>query len=182
MKILTKHNNQTAQSGMLATKQTAGYTLVELLIVLGIAAIMMAVGAPKLMDTLNRNAQVNAVNVFKAGISSARANALTRKRPVVIQSMTAGGDWSKGFDIKFGTTASDPEMSTEFEQDNKIKIKEMSNKSFLSFDQLGRVTPASSTFQICNQNTGQAVMIDINIFGNAVVRKVGDKFQFVACP
>jgi len=179
MKTLTKNNIQL--KGHSAYCLTKGYTFMELMIVLGIASIMMAVGAPSVMSTINHNAQINAVNVFKSGIGAARASALTRKRPVVMESMDAGGDWSTGFFIKFGTIANDSEMDTEFEADNKIRIKETSGEEFLSFDQLGRVTPAGSVFEVCNQSIGKAVIIDVNIFGNAVVRRNGDDLLYEEC-
>lgn len=181
MKTVSKNNHKKPKLAN-AYHTSQGFTLLELMIVLGIAAIMMAIGAPSIVGTLNNNAQINAVNVFKSGISSARSNALIRKRPVVIEAMSGTDDWSTGFHIKLGTVANESEIDTEFEADNKIKITSTTGDDFLSFDRLGRVTPASSTFEICNQSIGKAMVVDVNIFGNAVLRKVGDDIQYLDCP
>lgn len=183
MKTINKYNSNSKPKLVSAYRAALGFTLMELMIVLAIASIMMAVGAPSLVDTINRNAQVDAVNVFKSGISTARSNALIRKRPVVIEAMSGTDDWSTGFHIKFGTIANEEsEIDTPFDDDTKIKITSTTGDEFLSFDRLGRVTPANSSFEICNQNTGKAMTIDVNIFGNAVVKKVGNNIQYSNCP
>ncbi len=84
---------------MLALKRgTSGFSLVELLIVVAMAAILLAVAAPNLIDTVRRH-QLNAtVSDLAGAINLTRAQAIMRGRRVVLVPLGAGGDdWRTGW-------------------------------------------------------------------------------------
>lgn len=168
-----------SQKVIYLTTRARGYTLIELMIVLAIAAILLALGAPSIRGVLNHNAEASAVNVLISGIASARTYAVTHKRQVVLESRE--GDWSKGFYIKPGSIVNESISDTAFE-DSRITISSDAPFTFLAFDRLGRATPANSTFTVCNENIQQGVEIDVNIFGKAhIARDANGNLIRVAC-
>jgi prepilin-type N-terminal cleavage/methylation domain-containing protein len=158
---------------------SSGYTLIELMIVLAVVAIMLGMGAPVMRGVMNHNAETSAINVLVSGVASARSYALTHKRQVLIEAKQE--DWSKGFFIRPDSIGNEPISETSFE-DTKITIHSDAPFSFLVFDRIGRVTPANSTFTVCNENIGEGVEIEVNIFGKTnLVRDGNGKPVRVTC-
>lgn len=97
---------------MLAPK-TFGFTLVELLVALGVASMLLAVGAPALSRLIKDNRMVSGVNEFVAGISAARMEAVRRGARIVLckssdqaSCATASGiGWRNGWIVFVDTNA-----------------------------------------------------------------------------
>ena len=81
----------------------AGFTLVELLVVLAVAVILITVAVPGFSTLVRDNHLVSVVNRFHAAHSLARSEAVRRRRDVVIcNSAAAGtcaghGGWEQGW-------------------------------------------------------------------------------------
>jgi type IV fimbrial biogenesis protein FimT len=80
-----------------------GFTLIEALVVLTIAGVLLAIGAPNLsflIASLNaRSASFDLV----ADLALARSEAIKRNQPVTIEPLVTG-NWSQGWRIVSGTT------------------------------------------------------------------------------
>lgn len=78
-----------------------GLTLVELMIVIAIAAILAAIGFPSMNDFIQNNRLVSQVNSLIVSLNDARSHAVTRARPVIVCGSANGvgcdGDWSSGW-------------------------------------------------------------------------------------
>lgn len=61
-----------------------GFTLVELMITLLVAAILLALAVPGFQSLSQRSRQVNALNDMAAAVARARSEAVTRNREVVV--------------------------------------------------------------------------------------------------
>jgi type IV fimbrial biogenesis protein FimT len=90
-----------------APPDASGVTLVELMVVLAVAAVLMAAGAPALGDFLrNQRLQGGSVELVQS-LHQARSEAAKRRQPVVLcrsldplaatPTCTAGPDWSSGW-------------------------------------------------------------------------------------
>ncbi len=156
-----------------------GITLMELMVVIGIAAIMLNVAAPAFVKTLNRGAQVSTVNDLVSGVHAARNHAVGYKRTFLL--VPIEGDWSKGYQIKPTNIAAPSELDYTFPKDTKISVAVNPDIGFIRFDRLGRAQPANVVFEICNKETGKAANIDMTVLGNAVVRRVNNEMQQVNC-
>ncbi len=81
--------------------------MLELMIVLAIAALLAAMAAPGLKDTLERNARESAMQDIVSAIGNTRSEAVTQGRTVTICRSTnqtscaasTGGDWNAGWII-----------------------------------------------------------------------------------
>ncbi len=84
-------------------KRASGFTIIELIVAVAIAAILLGLGAPS-MRTYLENQKVTAVmNTISSGINLARSTAVESRQPVGVCSTTNGttcagvADWDRGW-------------------------------------------------------------------------------------
>lgn len=80
-----------------APPQLSGFTIIELMIVLAIAAILAAIAAPSFTATIQDNRLVTQVNELQASLGLARSEAIKQNDNVIICSINAGscgGNWA----------------------------------------------------------------------------------------
>lgn len=65
-------------------KQHSGFTLIELMIVLAVAAIVLTLGVPSFQGIIERNGLAVQVNDFISSLNYARSEAVKRKQNVVV--------------------------------------------------------------------------------------------------
>ena len=94
-----------------------GVTLVELLIVIAIAAILASLAGPSFSDFINRTRQNSVVSQLVSDLNRARSEAIKRNTPVLLcerATDTACGNtnnWQSGWLICVGSTACDTPLS-----------------------------------------------------------------------
>ena len=101
-----------------------GFTLVELVIVVTVAAILLVIAVPALQDLVRDNRLVTEANNLVAHLNLARSEAIKQRYPVVVCSSAApdaavpacdgGTDWSAGWVVfldenKSGTKSRTPD-------------------------------------------------------------------------
>jgi type IV fimbrial biogenesis protein FimT len=92
----------------------SGFTLVELMVVVTLAAIVLVVGIPTFRDVIDRTSLATATNMLIGSMNAARSEAVTRQVPVVICASSDGGtcsgndDWSTGWIIFSDPDTNDP--------------------------------------------------------------------------
>jgi type IV fimbrial biogenesis protein FimT len=75
----------------------AGFTLIELMVTIAIAAILLMVAAPSFV-TMKRNSELtSAANSFVAAVNAARGEAMKRGANALI--VPAGADWNTGWNV-----------------------------------------------------------------------------------
>jgi type IV fimbrial biogenesis protein FimT len=91
-------------------KSQSGFTLVELMVTLTVAAILLAMSAPSMRDLIQNNRATAYANEMVLAFTIARAEALKRNGPVTVcaaapvdpatgapTGCAADGDWSQGW-------------------------------------------------------------------------------------
>jgi type IV fimbrial biogenesis protein FimT len=77
-----------------------GFTLIELVTVLAVAVIVLAVGAPNLIELVRRQHLRTAANDLFGALALARAQAMARNERVEVAPRDADGtDWSRGWTV-----------------------------------------------------------------------------------
>ena len=84
---------------------SAGFTLLELMVVLAVAAVLAAVAAPSFSTFIDNQRLRNASFDIVSDLSLARSEALTRQTAVVITPTTVNGDWADGWTVNLGSAA-----------------------------------------------------------------------------
>lgn len=81
----------------------AGFTLVELMIVLVVAVILLTVAVPNFNDLMRNNRMVTAVNAMAGAMNAARSEAIAQRKPVTVCESSSGtgctttGNWNQGW-------------------------------------------------------------------------------------
>ncbi len=106
----------------------AGFTLIELMIVIFISAILLAVALPSFTDALDRNRIVTQNNELLAAFSYARSEGLRRNNRVGVCALNAALDgcatdnWNRGWAIWVDTNRND---SFTAAADEVLKVYEL---------------------------------------------------------
>jgi type IV fimbrial biogenesis protein FimT len=74
-----------------------GFSLIELLVVLAIAAISLAMGVPSFRILIQNQRTTTTVNDFFAAVNLARSEAMQRGVRVDLMPAQGGNDWTKGW-------------------------------------------------------------------------------------
>lgn len=150
---------------MRTTKRSQGLTLIEMLITLGILAIMSAVALPSLMDTLSRMSVNSASRVFNNTLSLARSEAVKRGRNVSICPSASGTDcaagvWSSGWIIfidangdangSAGSVDAGDEVLRVFAPLGDVRLTVTPSTNLVAYDNKGfGAIAALLTFKLC---------------------------------
>ena len=87
-------------------KSSAGFTLIELMVTVAIAAILMMVAVPNL-SAYRRNAELtSASNTFMASLNTARGEAMKRGMNAMVVPTSNGADWNAGWVVFVDTNRS----------------------------------------------------------------------------
>jgi type IV fimbrial biogenesis protein FimT len=154
----------------------AGFTLIELMVTIAIAAVLMTVAVPSFVQ-FQRNARLSdAVSDFMAGANTARANAM--KEGVNTYMVAANGtSWSSGwlmfadrnFDQAYNASTDEQILSRQA-VDASVTIKTSSGSSlgdgYLLFNGSGypRLKTgafAGATIELSNGGRTRSVMVDL---------------------
>lgn len=80
------------------SRRTAGFTLVELMVVLAVLAIMLTLAAPSFTSFLRSAELSTTTHSFVASLNAARSEAMKRNLPAMVMPLESGRrDWSQGF-------------------------------------------------------------------------------------
>ena len=131
-------------------KKQQGFTLIELMIVVGLVAVLAGLAAPQFQTTIQNNRLVTTTNELRGAISFARSEAVKRGSSVVFESTGGTTDWSAGWQVKAGN-----DIIREWEalhSDMKLTVAP-GGKASLKFNSQGMVDKGQ-TWIICDARAG----------------------------
>lgn len=161
-------------------KRTYGFTLIELMITLVVAAVLMGVAIPFLSGLVFRTQLSTATNELSSQLALARAEAVNRGRTAALCGSSDGfscdGQWSKGFavwvDANRDGEASEAEFVRFFDQPANIGLSAATEE--VAFDARGRRVGADPNFHIqheqCSGSRPLANGIRIGTTGRPLVQ------------
>lgn len=89
-----------------------GFTLVELMVTLAVAAILLTIGIPSFRDMIMNNRLVGQANEFAAAINLARSVSIKQQRNAYITS-NAGTNWASGWTVWVDNDSDDTQDADE---------------------------------------------------------------------
>lgn len=82
-----------------------GFTLIELMVTLSVAAILLLVAIPSFKGVISHTNVGSAHDALVSAMRYARTEAVTRGTPVVVAASSSGGAWNDGWTVKPATAA-----------------------------------------------------------------------------
>jgi len=158
-----------------AKPRPLGFSLIELLVVLAIAAVLLGIGVPNMQEYVVSSRLSGASNDLFTALNVARSEAVRRGVQVTLATNGAAGsrDWTTGWTMFVDTnadgalTAGEEVLRVGAAQDAPMTVFGSANfGTFLAFDSTGRLTAGGGSFVICH---GTALVVDGVARSRAVV-------------
>ncbi len=163
-----------------------GFTLLELMVTVGVAAILLSVGVPSFRTVIMDNRLVRDSNQFVASINLARSSAIRFQRNATIctsddysaNTPTCAGttDWSNGWIVwvdkdRDGNTDNNEILAAQAPVDEST-VFTASSAALFSFDARGFGTSPADDLTMCDGRTGETGRsIKVNTVGRTNVSR-----------
>jgi len=137
-------------------KKHTGFTLIELMITLAVAAIVMTLGAPSFQSFFLNNRMSTQANDLISSLNLARSEAIKRAASVKVCSSndqaTCSGSWTNGWIV---ITADDVELIRVYGALKGTSTLTATSNT-VTFTSAGFLSGAQTTFTLCDSNeTGE---------------------------
>ena len=154
-----------------AGRRGTGMTLVEILVVVAIAAVLATIAVPSLQSTVKRNRVDAASNQFVAMLSMARSEAVKQGSPVTIASTSGTLDWSLGWTVTAcqnnTSVANGNCIATTIQASNGLSapMTNFGTTTTLAFDSMGRLlnNGAGAIFILCADGVDPTVAKGVTV-------------------
>lgn len=146
-----------------------GFTLIELMITVGIVAIMAGIAAPSFLGTITKNRIVTKANEFVLALQIARSEAIKRGTSVNIiatDGTTSTNEWGAGWRVE----TSDGETIRIFESlEGDITFNSNTDYDEFSFSSQGNIDNTDS-LDICEIQTPTGTRIIVTATGRTRIQ------------
>lgn len=154
---------------MQRTSSQTGFTLLELIITISIAAIMLAMATPSLQEIYHKNSLLSYSSDLRVALYRAQNEAIKRNRIVTVQAKTTSNDyWQGGWDIYLDTdndSVIDPTeevISTYIPSNANQTLKTTSFGNTVTFDASG-IPETKGAFWVCRPDNNSTLSKTVNI-------------------
>ena len=156
--------------------QAKGFTIIELMVALTIAATMMAFAIPAFNDFTTQRRMAANVNAMIGAINYARSEAARLGATVTVQSMDASeaaNEWGEGFCIQVGDPGHCNDALRRFQIEGDVTLNALGGLNgvdSMSFNSRGLLQGGLlGSMQLCGQDTDDdpGRTININAIGRA---------------
>jgi type IV fimbrial biogenesis protein FimT len=133
-------------------RQSAGFTLIELMVTIAIAAVLLVIGAPSFVAFQRNSELTSAANSFVAALGAARGEAMKRGRQAVVVPR-ADNNWTTGW-----TVFVDTDNNQQFNGSDILVVQQAALPSY--FTATGQGTAVNSPAYIMFNPSGYAQTSD----------------------
>lgn len=170
------------------TRRDGGFTLIELMTALAVAAIVLSVGVPSFRGIIMDNRLVSQANQLVTSIKIARSAAVRYQRNATVcassnfdaasPTCSASTDWSTGWIVwvdKDRDALTDAnEIISVFGPINNASTLSSATASSFTYDARGFATTPSGDLTLCDNRTGEmGRLIKVNSVGRTNVSRQG---------
>ena len=94
-------------------KNNRGFTLIELMVVIGVAAIGITLAVPSFRDIIERKAVGGAAEAAYEQLQRAKSQAIKRSKPKLVDFNVNGTSWAIGFTDKLASCNAEDDSGTD---------------------------------------------------------------------
>ena len=168
-------------------RREGGFTLIELMVTIGILAIVLSVGVPSYRGIIMDNRMASQANLFATSIKLARSNAVKFQRNGIVCSSAnfdaavptcaASNDWSTGWIVwvdkdRDSATDANEIISVSGPVHQASELKGSVNR--FTYDGRGFATTAAGNLTLCDNRSGETGrIIKVNATGRTNVSQQG---------
>ncbi|WP_019591516.1 GspH/FimT family pseudopilin [Thioalkalivibrio sp. ALE20] len=157
------------------SRNATGFTLIELMVTIAVAAILLTVAVPGFQSLVQNNRATTAANQLSTAFNFARSEAVTRGVEVSVCPVDAGGDWHPdGWRVVLGNDCAPAEMANPLRRwediSGRVVIDDnIEDQSHVTFGPLGgRESPgrddqSDPMFYVYAENCSGERARDLNI-------------------
>ena len=158
-------NHATCRSASRHTQSSQGFSIIEAMIAIAVAAIGLAIGVPSYQSMTERTRISSAMHLLTAHMASARITAITYRTPTVVcPSNRAGGcrtdgDWSQGWLMFFDPDGNrQPDLPQDILRDENapihpsLRIVSSGGRVQLRYLPDGRSAGSNLTVRLCRED------------------------------
>jgi len=147
--------------------KTRGFTLVELMMTLAVAAVLVGVGVPSMQNLIRNNRLTAATNQFVSSLNIARSEAIKQGRNATVcvsdtQNSCSGSNWRLGW---LAWVDSDQDGNLDFPAEVLRVVEPLANsitiattpiaQNSFQIDPQGTVGNPNTTLGVCDDRTGE---------------------------
>jgi len=149
--------------------KTSGFTLIELMITLSIAAILMSVAAPSFTSMIQNNRMTSQANQFIASLTYARSEAIKRGVNIDVTATSGNTNWQGGWTI---SVSGGDTLKVFAALDGTSTLISDADISPFQYQPSGRAS-TTATFSLCDGRDGEEGReLQISTTGRISVSKV----------
>jgi prepilin-type N-terminal cleavage/methylation domain-containing protein len=167
------------QEGSMRLQEHSGFTLLELMVAIGVVGVLASVSMPNLGGMLQAHAAETVLNDLARTISMARASAVSQGRMVTLcrsaDKTSCNGEWHNGM-LVFVDRNNDRIVDDDDEvlhitpaspTPGTLKLRSFPNRQYLQFTPAGVLNNQTGNFTWCpaDNNARQAQQLIFNITG-----------------
>ena len=154
------------------TTRQRGFTVIELMVTLGIAAVLMGLAVPAFNAFVAQRTLTTQVNDFLVAVQYARSEAGRRGTTVSVQAINpaaAANEWGPGWCVVVGTPGACPNDGTQLRDFMALggntldAVDGLDGVATLAFNSRGLLLPpaVAGTFNLCNprEHTGREISL-----------------------
>lgn len=148
----------------IAARPASGFTLVELMVTIAVAAILVAVALPSFQRMTSNNTITNTYYDLMAALNNARSEAVTRGAPIRVKAASA--QWSDGWAV---VTSDDTALRNYGARDSKYKVTTSPNGiDEVQFNSRG-ATANAVCFTLLDQSGAGSKVMHITILASGSI-------------
>lgn len=141
--------------------RTKGFTLVEMMVTVAVAAILLAIAMPSLESISNSNALKSTTRDLVSTISTARSQSISTRTNVLVE--PAAGGWASGWTISYDNAAA--EVDQEYLPRDGVTVTRVGGNGSLTFLSRGGLQGGAATFTVCHAELAQGRSISVSFLG-----------------
>lgn len=138
-------------------KNVRGFTLVELMVTMAVAAVLLSLAVPSFTEMIRNNRMTAQANDLITALNLARSESF--KRGTQVQVAASGGAWANGWNVQLTEATV---LRTFSAISSGYTLTEGGDLTTLTYDSTGRVT-AAANFTLCDSQrsgeTGRTISI-----------------------